>query len=288
MNYPTIYHLVENTMKKFLYLIVIILFARQTYAQNIPDRPNPPRLVNDFANVLTSDQINQLELELDTFAQNTTTQIVIVTVPSLDGYEISDYSFQLGEKWGVGQKGKNNGVVIIFKPKTEQESGQAFIAIGYGLEGVIPDAITNRIVDNEMIPHFKEGDIYGGLLQGCQVIMSLASKEFTAQEYEDRTSGGTGAWVVGLFVFFAFLFIIIIGSAKKQNQNFTMGNKGGLPLWILLSMLGNSGGRNNKDWNDFTRGGGGFGGFGGFGGGGGGFGGFGGGSFGGGGAGGSW
>ena len=274
-------------MKRFLYLILAVLFVGRTYAQGIPDPPNPPRLVNDFAGVLTPEQIDSLELKLEDFARSTTTQIVIVTVPSLDGYDIADYSFQLGEKWGVGQKGKNNGVIIIFKPKTEQESGRAFIAVGYGLEGIIPDATANRIVNNEMIPYFKTDDIYGGLSQGSQVIMSLASQEFTAQEYDERSSGDEmGGLFAGIFVFIVFLIIIGIVT-RNRSQNFTMGNaKSGLPLWILLSMLGNSGDRNNKDWSDFTRGSGGFGGFGG--GSGGGFGGFGGGSFGGGGAGGSW
>ena len=287
MNFPTIYHLVENAMKKFLFIIILTaLFTGQAHTQSIPDPPNPPRLVNDFANVLTQEQIDSLELKLEDFERSTTTQIVIVTVPSLDGYDISDYSFKLGEKWGVGQKGKNNGVIIIFKPKTAEESGKVFIAVGYGLEGIIPDATTNRIVNNEMIPHFKENDIYGGLSQGCQIIMSLASKEFTAQEYEERNSGDDiGGVFAGFFVFIVLLIIIGIAT-RNRNQNLTMGKNGsGLPLWILLSMLSNSG-NNKKNWDDFTRGSGGFGGFGG--GGGGGFGGFGGGSFGGGGAGGSW
>ena len=271
-------------MKKFLYIILTVLFAAQAYAQGIPDPPNPPRLVNDFANVLTPEQVDSLESRLAAFARSTSTQIVIVTVPSLDGYDIADYSFRLGEKWGVGQRGKDNGVIILFRPKTDQESGRVFIATGYGLEGIIPDATANRIINNEMIPHFREGDIYGGLSQGAQVIMSLASKEFTAQEYEKRTSNDTGEWVVGFFVFIAFLIIISIAT-RNRNQNLTMGNNGsGLPLWLLLSMLGRGRG-GGGNWGDFTRG---SGGFGGFGGGGGGFGGFGGGSFGGGGAGGSW
>ena len=271
-------------MKKLFFIILIALFAGHVYAQGIPDPPNPPRLVNDFAGVLTPEQVDSLESKLEDFARSTTTQILIITVSSLNGYDISDYSFQLGDKWGVGQKGKNNGVIIIFKPKTDQESGRAFIAVGYGLEGIIPDATANHIVNNEMIPYFKTGDIYGGLSQGSQVIMSLASKEFTAQEYDEKSSGDDmGGVFAGIFVFIIFLIIIGIAT-KNRGQNFTMGNaKSGLPFWMLLSMLGNSGGSNNKDWGDFTRGSGGFGG-----GGGGGFGGFGGGSFGGGGAGGSW
>jgi uncharacterized protein len=280
-NYPTIYLLVENAMKKFSYILLTVWLAIQVQAQDVPALPNPPRLVNDFARVLTTEQANRLEFALDTFARSTTTQIVVVTVPSLGGYDIADYAFKLGEKWGVGQKGKNNGVVIVFKPKTGREPGRAFVAVGYGLEGVIPDAIANRIVDNEMIPHFRNGDTYGGLLQGCKTIMSLASKEFTAQEYEEKTSERTGGLIAAFFLFIIFMIVISIVT-KSRNHNFTMGDsKGSLPFWVLMAMLGNSGKNNGKDWDNFTRGSRGFGGNGGFSG-------FGGGSFGGGGAGGSW
>ncbi|MDR0733284.1 MAG: TPM domain-containing protein [Dysgonamonadaceae bacterium] len=265
-------------MKKLSCILLSLCFAVQIQAQGIPEPPNPPRLVNDFARVLTAEQVNQLEFDLTAFARNTTTQIIVVTVPTLGGYDIADYSFKLGEKWGAGQKGKNNGVVIVFKPKTGREPGRAFVAIGYGLEGVIPDAIANRIVNKEMIPHFRDGDIYGGLRQGCKIIMSLASKEFTAQEYDEKTSGNAGGAVAALFLFLAFMIILSIVT-KNHNHNFTMGDsKSGLPFWVLMSMLGSSGRGNSRDWDNFTRGSGGFGGFGGFGGG----------SFGGGGAGGSW
>jgi uncharacterized protein len=226
---------------------------------------------------------------LDTFARSTTTQICVVTVPSLNGYDIADYAFKLGEKWGVGQKGSNNGVVIVFKPKTDRESGRVFVAIGYGLEGVIPDAVANRlIVNNEMIPHFRENDTYGGLLAGCKVIMSLASKEFTAQEYENGLSDDISGLIVILFLIFLFVFFIILFSAgnKKRNRDYTLGedDKKGLMYWLLWSMFdsgsGSGGHSGGGSWGNFSGGSGSFGG--------GGFSGFGGGSFGGGGAGGSW
>ena len=102
-------------MKRFLYLISLFLFSFSVFAQDIPERPDPPKLVNDMANVFTDEQKQQLETELVQFNDQTSTQICIVTLPSLNGMEISDFSFKLGEKWGVGQKGKNNGIVIVFK-----------------------------------------------------------------------------------------------------------------------------------------------------------------------------
>lgn len=256
-------------IKKIVFFLVLLAIF-PAYGQDIPERPNPPRLVNDLAGVLAGDQVNQLEQELTAFARQTTTQIVIVTVPSLNGNDISDYSFHLGEKWGVGQKGKDNGVVILFKPKTAEDKGQVFVAVGYGLEGVIPDAVANRdIVDHEMIPRFQSGDVYGGLSNGARVIMALASGEFTPQEYHDKVSSGGG---FPFFLLIFLLFFVIVPLFRGRRKYYTGGSS--LPFWLLMGGMMGSGHRGGS-WNNFSGGGGGFGGFGG-------------GSFGGGGAGGSW
>lgn len=259
-------------MKQILLIIFLSVFTFSVFAQDIPERPNPPRLVNDLANVLTDQEEQQLESELDQFNDQTSTQICIVTLPSLNGSEISDLSFQIGQKWGVGQKGKDNGIVVVFKPKAGNEKGQVFVAVGYGLEGVIPDAIANRsVVDYEMIPRFKQNDIYGGLSAGTKVLMSLASGEYTADAYQkkasEKKSGGGGFFIVILII---IILISLFRGGKGRHYN-----SGGLPFLLAMGLMGGS------------RGGGSYGGFSG-GGGGGGFGGFGGGGFGGGGAGGSW
>ena len=265
-------------MKHLLLSVFLILFALSSIAQEIPERPNPPRLVNDLANVLSDQEKQQLEAELVEFDRSTTTQITIVTVKSLEGNEISDFAFKLGEKWGVGSKAKNNGIVIVFKPKVGNEKGGVFVAVGYGLEGIIPDAVANRdVVNKEMIPHFRQNDIYGGLEAGTKVLMALASQEYTAQQYaqkagERKSQGGGG----GFFVVIMIIIVLISLFRGGRGRNYNGGSS--LPFWVALGLLGGS-----------NRGGGSFGGFsGGGGGGGGGFGGFGGGSFGGGGAGGSW
>lgn len=263
-------------MRPVLFSLFIFHFSFSVFAQDIPDRPNPPRLVNDMADVLSDQEEQQMESELVQFNDQTSTQICVVTLPSLNGYEISDLSFKIGEKWGVGQKGKNNGIVVVFKPKSGAEKGQVFIAVGYGLEGVIPDAIANRnVVDYAMIPRFKENDIYGGLSAGTKVLMSLASGEYTAADYQKKTSSKKSEKGGGGFIL-VILIIIILVSIFKGGRGGHYSSRGSLPFWLAMGLL--SGG----------RGGGSFGGFSGGGGGGGGFGGFGGGSFGGGGAGGSW
>ena len=263
-------------MKHILLILFILVFSLSVFAQDIPERPNPPRLVNDLANVLTDQEEQQLESELVQFNDQTSTQICVVTLPSLNGYEISDLSFKIGEKWGVGQKGKNNGIVIVFKPKSGNEKGAVYVAVGYGLEGVIPDAVVNRtVVDHEMIPRFKENDIYGGLSAGSKVIMGLASGEYTAEAYKKKNSGKKKSEKGGGGFILVVLFIIILVSILKGGRGGGYSTRGSLPFWLALGLL--SGNRGGGSFGGFS------GGSGGFGGGGGGFGGFGGG-----GAGGSW
>ncbi|MBN2167089.1 MAG: TPM domain-containing protein [Marinilabiliaceae bacterium] len=253
-------------------LLFILLFSVYTSsAQSIPDKTNPPRLVNDFAGILKSSEVEALENYLVKFNNETSTQVVVVTVTSLDGTDASDYTFKLGEKWGVGQKGKNNGIVILIKPKYNTDKGHAFIATGYGIEGAVPDAIASQIVDNDMIPHFKKGDYFGGISAAVNTITQLTKGEYTADEYvkKHKKTGG----YVQLIVFVVFAIIILIAKSGRGSRTYSSSGSS-LPLWLLLGGMA-SGSRHHGNFGNFSSGSGGFGGFGG-------------GSFGGGGAGGSW
>lgn len=266
-----------NFLKKiFAFLLLLTVFL--TYGQNgIPERPYPPRLVNDFAGVLSPQQVSTLENKLVAFNDSTGTQIVVVTVNDLGGYDKAEFTYTLGKKWGVGQKDFNNGVVIMVKPIGGKGQRHAFIATGYGIEGVIPDAVAKRIVENEMIPYFKEDKFYEGINAAINVIMGLASQEFTAQAYvnKKRTKQGIPAIAVVLLLIF---FMILMSVARKRHT--TLGHQ---PNILTLLWLMSQANRSHSGYfGNFS------GGKGSFGGGGGGFGGFGGGSFGGGGAGGSW
>lgn len=263
-------------MKKIIILLIALVgFSAITVAE-IPERPTPQRLVNDFASVLKKDEVNQMERALTQFAKQTSTQLVVVTVPDLEGYDKADYAFQIGEKWGVGQKGEDNGLVVLLKPKTSNSRGEIFIATGYGLEAVLPDAILNSaVVDNEMIPRFKEGNYYGGLAAGLNVIMDISRGEYTAQHYQEKSSAGSGGGIPFLIILFV-LFFSIFGRSRRRRF-YSPGRS--LPFWLAMGMM-SGGNRSSGSFGNFSSGGGSFGG--------GGFGGFGGGSFGGGGAGGSW
>ncbi len=267
----------QNKLKTLLMSLLLLLSTLVCWAE-IPDKPKPERLVNDFAGLLTASQKQVLEDSLVAFSKATSTQICVVTVKSLDGYDIADYAQQLGEKWGVGVKGKNNGAILLVKPKTEREKGRAFIATGYGLEGALPDIICYRIVNNVMIPYFKVNDYGGGIIAGAEYMRRATRGEFTADPEEDE-------FPVELIIFIVLMIIFMILAARNSKGGDNRGNGDY-----------NNRPRRRVTYDDpFSRGGfgGGFGG--GFSGGrssgggfGGGFGGFGGGSFGGGGGGGSW
>jgi uncharacterized protein len=265
-------------IKYLLFCLLITLFAG-VKGQGIPEPMSPPRLVNDFTGILAPDQVRHLEDKLVNFDDSTSTQILVILVKSLNGMTKEEFADRIGEKWGVGRKGKNNGIVVLVKPKYANESGQARISTGYGVEGVVTDALSKRIIETDMKPYFIQGDYYTGIDKATNTLMELTRGEFTADEYMNRTKGNN--W--GVFIPIIIIIIIFFIMRRNSGDHFTTGSKG-TSLWTALwlaSMMGNRG--SSGSWGDFRSGGGSFGG-----GGGGGFGGFGGGSFGGGGAGGSW
>jgi uncharacterized protein len=267
----------SKNFAKNLLVLALLTVTSLVSGQSLPEKPNPPRLVNDFAGLLSSQETNALENKLVAFNDSSSTQIAIVIVTDLSGYVIEEYAQRIGEKWGIGQKGSNNGLVIVVKTKMASGKGEVFIKPAYGLEGAVPDLICAQIVDDEVIPAFRQEDYYKGLDKATNTIISLVRGEYTADQYARKPKQAVKkAAPFGLFAILVFIIIFIIGAGKNNHNNISRG--GGLPLWILLSMLNSGRGSSSGSWGGFSGGGGGGGGFGGFGGG----------SFGGGGAGGSW
>lgn len=241
-------------------LFLISLLFVNAIAQ-VPSRPNPPRLVNDLAGIFSDDERAVMEDSLEAFARNTSNQIVVVTLNSLDDLTPNEMATQIGQSWGVGGKKYDNGVVILIKPKNDTK-GEVYIAPGYGLEGAIPDAAAKMIIEDKMIPNFKQNDYYQGVVDALDVIKPLAAGEYSFADYKKKAEE-EDMWI-GIFIG-AFL-LIIFGAAFIISKRHP--------------------GAISKDGTGFIFLGGG--GFGGGSNGGSGFGGFGGGGFGGGGAGGSW
>ena len=261
-----------------LALLVLVLGA--TAALAAPTFPPLSGRVVDQANILSPAAEQQLTDELATLEKQTGRQLVVATLSSLQGYEIENYGYQLGRAWGIGEKDRNTGALLIVAPNERKVR----IEVGYGLEPVLTDALSSVIIQSAILPRFKAGDIEGGIVAGTDAIikqLSLPDGEARAQVAQaaegQRQDDGGGVPVVAIFI--AFIVAVMILRAMFGRRRYRRSGLGAavgeaLP-WILINAL--------------TSGGGGRGGGGGWsgGGGGGGFSG-GGGSFGGGGSSGSW
>lgn len=254
----------------FLLLLALPLAAQE----KLPVPAAPESWVNDYAKIFSSAERSALEQKLNAFEYRSSTQIFIATISENDGYPVSMLAPLIGERWGIGQQGKDNGLLIL----VDMKDRDMFISTGYGLEEYVPDAISKRIIEAEIIPNFKTGSYYEGLNAATDVLISLLDGKFTADEYRKQSSSSGGGASIGGLIFMIFLFSILFGGRRRSTG---MG-RSNLPLWLALGMM--SGGRHSGSFGNFSSGSGGFGSGGGFGG----FGGGGGGSFGGGGAGGSW
>lgn len=264
-------------MKRFL-LLILLFCAQVSFSQKIEPRPNPPQAVNDFANMLAPFQKQALEQKIRAYNDSTSSAIVIITVPNLQDYDIAEVALKYLRDWGIGTKEKNNGALIL----VSKEERKARIETGYGMEGVLPDILAKEIIDQRMIPAFKENDYYRGFDNAVDAIIQAAAGEYKSNPKSKKDDGLPGGAV--LFLIIAFIALVVFlsrGGGGGKGGGSYMSRKGSkdfdaLPWFLLGSLLGGGGGRGS---------GGGFGG-GGFGGGG--FGGFGGGSGGGGGASGGW
>jgi uncharacterized protein len=257
-------------MKHLLFLALFTVAVFRGWAQDIPARPNPPKLVNDLVGLLDPGQRQALEDKLDVFDDSTSVQIAVVIISSTNDYDPVDYAVKLGRSWGVGNKGFNNGVIFL----VAKDDHKVFIAPGYGLEGAIPDITCKSIIDNAVLPRFKEGNFYAGIDSGVNAVIQASKGEYKAPAGYHQKSSGAAGFVVILIIGFIILIIFLSNRGGGGGGGY-MSRRG---YWAGPILWGAAGG---------LLGGGGSGG-GGSGGGGGGFGGFGGGGFGGGGAGGSW
>jgi uncharacterized protein len=266
-------------MKKIILLLFVFGF-HSVFAQTIEKRPEPPQAVNDFGNFLEPFQRQALEQKLRDYNDSTSSAIVIITVPDLQGYDIAEVSLKYLRDWQIGTKDKDNGVVILVS-KAERK---ARIETGYGMEGVLPDILAKQIIDERMIPYFKENDYYRGFDNAVDAIIQAAAGEYKAEPKSSAKGHNKFGTIIILVVIFVIILSVFKGGGGGGSYMSRRGSRGlgGLPWFVLGNMLG-SGGRGGGSWGGGGFGGGGFGG-----GGGGGFGGFGGGSGGGGGASGGW
>jgi len=285
---------VLKRIKSYLLLAIFWITGWAVVTAQSPVPSPTEYLVNDYARVLSRQEVVSLGNKLSDFARSTSTQIVVVTETSLDGEDAFDRSLRIAEAWGIGPDHTENGVLIYLAIQDRKIR----IQTGYGSEGYLPDAMAKRIIDNIMAPEFSSGNYYQGLDKATNAIMDLSKGEYNAKNYEGQQRSGKerkGIPFIVIVIIFIVVFYLIgrIGGGGDDDDDggyyrggkYDMGRRrrGG---WIFFPPIG--GGGFGGGGGDSGGGFGGFGGggFGGFGGGG--FGGFGGGGFGGGGAGGDW
>ncbi len=251
-------------MRRFCIILGLLFGFRLFAAEVIP--PAPAAYFNDYAHVVSTGTASQLNQTLENFERQSSDQILVAIFPKMQSdSSIEDYTVRVARSWQAGQKAKNNGAVLF----VFIQDHKMFLQVGYGLEGVLPDALCKRIIDEQITPRFKAGDFDGGLTAGVQSVIAATKGEYKgtgATVSDSRTPHGSSSPFLGFG--FIVLLLIIIFSARGSGMFFP---------WLLLSSSGSSRGWGGSGFS--SGGGGGFSG-GGFSGGGG--------SFGGGGAGGSW
>lgn len=251
--------LLNKILFPVLLLLQFVTYGQTVDRDGIPEKTNPPRLVNDFAGLLSDNNLQELEDKLEAYNDSTSTQICIVTVKSIGDYSIEDYAVRLGRKWGVGQKDKNNGILIT----VAKEERKVDIEIGYGLESYITDYDSKHIIDELIVPAFKQSNYYEGLDDAVNRIIGQLQGTYTNDSYGSSGSNDSiPTWVI--IVIIIIVVLIILASAGG-------GRGGGISRSGGSSWTWSSGG--GSSWSSGSSGG---------------FGGFGGGSFGGGGSSGSW
>lgn len=231
-------------MKRFLIYLVLLLqtfFAASALAApSIPARPNKASgiYVQDYAGVISQeDKQKMLSLGQD-LDNKTTAQVAVITVNSLDGQPLEDYALAVLREWGIGNKQKNNGVLLVIAVKDRKSR----IEVGYGLEGVLPDGLTGRIQDNYMLPSFKKGDYSKGILQGYSAVAATIAKsegvQLSGVQYNGGARSGQGDAASGLNLSDLFVALVIIGILLVDNIFL-----GGFFTNLILLLLFRGGGR---------------------------------------------
>jgi uncharacterized protein len=236
-------------MKAFFAALMLAFLALPATAA--PEFPALTGRVVDGANILSPGTEQALTQKLAALEQKNSRQLVVVTVPSLGGYEISDYGYQLGRAWGIGQSKLNNGALLIVAPKERRVR----IEVGYGLEPILTDAFSSVVINSRITPRFRQGDYDGGVSAGVDALVEQMSLEPSAAEQRAAAAaqqlrqgdkeGSPGGFAAVLVILLVIFFVL------RRNPS----------LWPLLFLVANSGGGRRGGWSGGGGGGWGGGGF---------------------------
>lgn len=223
---------------------LMLIWILQAQAQEVRI-PLVTERVTDFTNTLTPQEIRELESSLARFEDTTSTQLVVVMLPTIGGESIEDFALRTAEANRIGRKGKDNGVLLLIA----KEDRQMRIEVGYGLEAVLPDGLCGQIIRREIIPHFREGNYFAGIRAGTEAIMRATQHEYKA---EPRSKEKDLSWLVPI-VFF-ILFGILSAYNRRRGRRLMRGGR--LPVFYGGGWGGGGGG----GFGGFSGGGGSFGG----------------------------
>lgn len=248
-------------LRRLVLILALLAFTPAAWGQSFPALSG--RVV-DAANLLNPTQEQGLSQKLAAFEQQSGRQLVVATIPDLQGYAIDDYGYRLGRAWGIGDKARNDGALLLVAPNERRVRIEA----GYGLEGILTDAMSARIIRNAITPRFKAGDFPGGIDAGVNDMVKLLSlppdqaRALAATAERDQRSGGGGmaALWIGLFVLF---FILLPLLSRIKGSKSYRGGRGPVVIWGPgLGGGGWGGGSSGGGWGGggFSGGGGSFGG----------------------------
>ena len=235
-----------NRLCFFLLIVAVVYIETAAFAQEVKI-PKLHRRSTDFTNTLTSQELDALETDLVRFEDSTSTQLVVVMIATLGAESIEDFSLRTVEANRVGQKERDNGVLLL----VVKDDRKIRIEVGYGLEGVLPDALAGQIIRREITPAFRTGDYYSGIKAGINAIMLATRNEYKAEPKGKNKDFG---WL-GMLVFLAIIFFSMMRGSRRGLMSSV-----GLPLLLGSSLGGRHSGSRGGGFGGFSGGGGSFGG----------------------------
>jgi uncharacterized protein len=221
--------LLSFLIKRIFYILFFTILFFPLSAQAL-DVPKLQGYVNDYANMISTSAKAQLENELKAFEQSDSTQIVILTIPSLEGEVLEEFSIKVTESWKIGQKGKDNGVLFI----VANQERKIRIEVGRGLEGKLTDLMAGRIIDLVVKPRFKRGDFDGGVIAGVHAIVDTTRGEFKVDDNQRPQKHERSSQILTFLIFGGFM-LLFLGSFSRILGG--IGGAVGLPLFMYLAGL---------------------------------------------------
>lgn len=217
----------------FIGLLLFFCHAKSSYSLAVP--PLRGR-VNDLAGLLSPDQANRLDGELAQFEQRTGHQIAVLIIPSLEGDVLEDFGIRVAESWKIGQKGFDNGVILLIV----QNDRKLRIEVGYGLEGVLPDAIASRIIREVIVPRFRENDFNGGIEAGVDAIMKVTQGETLPETAKGRRGESSSRDIATVLLPLALLLPVLISQLlvpRSRKHGLMLGGTLGAVIGGTIAVL---------------------------------------------------